>query len=108
MNQHIMESLLLDQALQDLSPETEELLQAYLTDHPEFRSLSDSIHETAALGKKAVAADPPTDLPAFPRERLIQEQRHVSWQSVRMWRTIAACILLGMGIGFSIKQVQRF
>lgn len=107
MDQHIMESLLLDQALDALSPDVEQLLQAYVTDHPEFNSLSESIHQTASLGQKAVRARLPEELPAFPRARLVHEPGHVSVQSMRTWRTIAACILIGMGIGFSLRHSLR-
>jgi len=107
MNEHIMESLLFDLTLNALSPDVEQLLQAYLTDHPEFQPLSDSIHQTATLGQKAVGADMPTEIPSFPRERLVHEQRHVSWPSMRGWKAVAACILIGMGIGFALTQWQR-
>jgi len=107
MDKHIMESLLMDQALDALSPETEQLLQAYLSDHPEFQPLSEAICEIAMLGQKAVAAEMPTEMPRFPRERLSQKPRQAGWPSVRRWKTIAACILLGMGIGFSLRQLVR-
>lgn len=107
MNEHVMESLLLDQALNALSPETEQLLQAYLSDHPEFQSLSDSIHQTAALGQKAVAAELPAAIPPFPRERWAHQPRHVSWLSRYAWKAMAACVLMGMGIGFSLTQLQH-
>ncbi len=107
MDIHIMESLLMDQALDALSPDVAQLLQAYLSDHPEFQPLSEAIRETAVLGQKAVAAEMPTEMPRFPRERLSQKPRQAGWPSVRRWKTIAACILLGMGIGFSLRQLVR-
>ncbi len=103
MNEHIMESLLLDQSLDALSPDVGHLLRAYLSDHPEFQHLSDAIHQTAALGQKAVAVEMPTEMPAFPGERLVQQSHPVRWQPIRAWKAIAACILIGMGIGFSFK-----
>ncbi len=90
-----------------LSPDTEQLLQAYLSDHPEFQHLSEAIHETAILGQKAVAAEMPAAVSSLSRERLFQQPQHVGWPSVRRWKTIAACILLGMGIGFFLRQSVR-
>ncbi len=103
MNEHIMESLLLDQALNALSPDADHLLQAYLADHPEFKPLSDSIHQTATLGQKAVAMDLPTEMPAFSGEGLVRPPRSLRWQPMRTWKTMAACIFIGMGIGFMLK-----
>jgi len=94
----------MDQALDALSPEMGQLLQAYLADHPEFRHLADSIHQAVDLGQKAVAGEMPTDIPAFPRKRLMHRFRYSSWITLQGWKTIAASILIGIGIGFVTKQ----
>jgi len=104
MNQHVIESLLMDQALNALSPEMGQLLQAYLAEHPEFRHLADSIHQTVDLGQKALAREMPTEIPAFPRKRLMHRFRNSSWITLQGWKTIAASILIGIGIGFVLEQ----
>jgi len=104
MNQHTIESLVMDQALNALSSDTEELLKAYLSEHTEFQDMADSIHQAATLGQNAVTAARPTDIPLFPREQLVRQFRHTSWIATRGWKTIAASVLIGIGIGFVLRQ----
>ncbi|MFC1793521.1 anti-sigma factor family protein [Planctomycetota bacterium] len=107
MEQHIIESLVMDQALNTLSPDTEQLLKAYLSEHPEFQEIADSIHQTATLGQNAVTVERPTRIPPFPRERLIRRLRHTRWTAIQGWKTIAAAILIGISIGFVLKQPRH-
>lgn len=104
MNQHIIESLVMDQALNALSSDTEQLLKAYLSEHAEFQDMVDSIHQTATLGQNAVTAERPTKIPPLPRERLTHRFRHNRWMVRQRWKTIAASILIGLVIGFVLKQ----
>ncbi len=46
MNQHVIESLVMDQALNALSSDTEELLKAYLSEHTEFQDMAGIIHSS--------------------------------------------------------------
>ena len=107
MNQHIIESLVMDQALNTLSPDTEQLLKAYLSEHPEFHEIADSIHQTVVLGQKAVNIDVPFVIPPFPRERLVRRLRHTRWTAIQGWKAIAAAILIGISIGFVLKQPRH-
>jgi len=100
MNRNLLERLLMDQALNELPDETTALLDAYLADHPELQSLADSIQETVTIGKRAVQADLPP-LPAFPKERLLSRSGPAGWKTTRRWMSIAASLLIGIGIGTS-------
>lgn len=106
MNEQWLESLLKDQALHGLSLEVEQLLNAYMAEHPECQSLADSIHQTAELGQRAAAAELPTELPAFPRERITGQRTQIRWPSQVGWRAMAACLVIGLGIGFSLKYTR--
>ena len=97
----------MDQALNTLSPDTEQLLKAYLSEHPEFQEIADSIQQTVVLGQKAVNIDVPRVIPPFPRERLLHQLRHTRWTAIQGWKTIAAAILIGISIGFVLKQARH-
>jgi hypothetical protein len=107
MNQQIIKSLVMDQALNTLSPETEQLLKAYLSEHPEFQEFAESIHQTVALGQKAVNIDVRCVIPPFPRERLLRQLRHTRWIAIKRWKSIAAAILVGISIGFVFQQPRH-
>ena len=107
MNQQIIESLVMDQAQNTLSPDTEQLLKAYLSEHPEFQEIADSIHQTVVLSQKAVTIDAPCVIPPFPRKRLLRQLRHTRWTAIQGWKSIAAAILIGISIGFVLKQARH-
>ena len=101
MNRDFLETLLMDRSLNELSPEVIDLLDAYLADHPEMQSLVDSIQETVAIGKRAVHAELPTQLPAFPKERMLSRPRPAGYITANRWISIAASLIIGIGIGMS-------
>lgn len=104
MNRDFLETLLMDRALNELPPETTELLDAYLADHPEMQPLDDSIQETVAIGQRAVHAELPTELPGFPKERMLFRRRFAGWNTASRWISVAASLLVGIGIGMSAMQ----
>jgi len=107
MDKNKIESLLTEQALNGLSPDVEDLLEAYLSDHPEFQATAQSIRRTAELGRKAVSAPLPSDLPPFPKERMLRAVQRSYWKSVGRWGlSTAASILIGIGIGTFFIQKQ--
>lgn len=99
MNRDFLEALLMDRALNELPPETVKLLDAYLADHPEMQALDDSIQETVALGERAVHAELPTELPPFPKERMVSRRRFAGFNTANLWISVAASLLIGIGIG---------
>lgn len=108
MDKNKLESLLTEQALSGLSPEVEDLLESYLADHPEFQVMAESIHRTAELGQEAVSVPTPSDLPPFPGERILYAMQHSRWKQLgRRGFSIAASILIGIGIGLLFTHKQR-
>lgn len=101
MNRDFLEALLMDRALNELPPETTKLLDAYLADHPEMQALDDSIQETVAIGERAVHAELPAELPPFPKERMVSRRRFAGWSTANLWISVAASLLIGIGIGMS-------
>ena len=106
MNKDFLETLLVDRSLNELSPEMIDLLDAYLADHPEMQSLVDSIQETVATGKRAVHAELPTQLPALAKERLLSRPRPAGYLTANRWITIAAALIIGIGIGMSAMLLK--
>lgn len=100
MNQQIIESLLMDRALDMLSPDTEQLLDDYLSEHPEFQLLAHSIDDTVGLGRKSVCAPVPENVPPFSRAWFYPPAQPFTGPSMRGWRSLAAGILLGVGISY--------
>ncbi len=101
MNRDFLETLLMDRALNELPPETVKLLDAYLADHPEMQPRDDSIQETVAIGERAVHVELPTELPAFPKERMLSRRRFAGLNTANLWISVAASLLIGIGIGMS-------
>ena len=107
MDQNTIESLLTEQALNELSPDVEDLLEAYLADHPEFQETAEAIRRTAELGQKAVSVPMPSDLPPFPRRQIQQAAERSRWKHIGQWGfSTAASILIGIGIGTFFIQKQ--
>ncbi len=104
MNRDFLETLLMDRALNELPPETTRLLDAYLADHPELQPLDESIQETVAIGERAVHAELPTELPAFPRKRMPSRSLSAGWNTANLWMSVAASLLIGIGIGMSTMR----
>ena len=100
MNRDTLESLLMDHAFGELSEDCQQLLKAYLQDHPEYDSLAKSIRQTAEIGHKAVALREQPSLPEFSADRLKVSQKHykLTLQS-RWWFSLAACLIIGFSIG---------
>jgi anti-sigma factor RsiW len=107
MNRDLLEQLLMDQVLNELSPESAALLDAYMADHPEMQSLADSIREAVAIGEKALHAELPTSLPPLPKEKLLSRSRLIPWSVTSRWMSVAASLIIGFGIGISAKLLQN-
>ncbi len=110
MNHQILESLLMDQAFGELSPECDQLLTAYLEEHPEYKTLAESISNTAAIGQEAVARETPQILPSFSLERMqVAQKKETRKYYGRWWVSTAACLVFGILIGvLSTSGNERF
>jgi anti-sigma factor RsiW len=100
MKIEILEPLLLDHALGELSPEVTALLEAYLAQNPEAAARARALNETLALARQAVAPAPETPR-ALDRARLRREQRFARSLAFRTeLLRLAACLALGLGLGW--------
>ena len=106
MNPELLDSLLLDHELGELSPAVAALLEAHLAHDPAAARRAAELRGTVDLARRAVAS--PVAPPARPldRERLHRAQ-HAS--SVLAWRTelyrLAACLAVGLGLGWFARPL---
>jgi anti-sigma factor RsiW len=101
MNREFLEQLLMDQALKELPAETAALLAAYLAEHPELQSAAQTIRRTVEVGKMAVAVELPERLPALAIERTLAVSQPASRMPVGRWMSMAAVLMIGIGLGIS-------
>ena len=107
MKRQTIESLLMDQSQEQLSPDVEELLEAYIAEHPQYQQTAESIRLSAKLTKQAVSYETTDELPPFPKERIMHHETTVRWKSFSKWGlSAAACLLIGALIGISLIQRQ--
>ncbi|MBI4624122.1 MAG: hypothetical protein HY736_13015 [Verrucomicrobia bacterium] len=104
MKTEILETLLLDHALGALSPEVAALLEAHLAHDPAAARRAAELTETLRLARAAVAAPLEPPRKSLDVERLRQAQRHQrsSTRRTEILR-LAACLLLGLGLGWLIR-----
>ena len=108
MKPETIESLLMDQSLEQLAPEVEELLEAYIAEHPQYQETAESIRQSAALAKQAVSCETAGELPPFPKERFMHMEKTNRWKLFCRWGlSAAACLLIGALIGISLIQQQN-
>lgn len=94
MNKELLENLLIDRALGQLSPEAEALLLEHLAAHPELNVAAAELVDVVALATAAVRRSEPA-LPLPPRiTAMFPESR------ARRFLPIAASFLLGAGVTF--------
>jgi hypothetical protein len=107
MKQETLESLLMDQSLGQLEPDVEELLEAYIAEHPHYWQTAESIRQSTALAKQAVSCEMSDELPPFPKERIIHLEKTVRWKLFCKWGlSAAACLLIGTLIGIALTTRQ--
>jgi anti-sigma factor RsiW len=107
MNDEILETLLLDHALGELSPEVVALLGAHLALDPAANRRAAELAETLRLTRAAVATPLAPPSRKLDLERVRQAQRH-AWSSARRTEVLrlAACLLLGLGVGWSVRTLS--
>ena len=101
MKPEMLETLMLDRALGELPLAVTELLDEYLTQHPDAARQADTLAGTLQLARRAVAMPCET----APRPLALDQLRQV--QPARRWRgltratlPLAACVVLGLTLGW--------
>ena len=100
MNAETLERLLMDRALDGLSPDVEGLLAAYLERDVEAAARGREFSTAAATARQVLASGTGVSLPPFPAARirkLEQSRRQLRW--VRNIAGVAASLLIGIGLG---------
>ncbi len=98
MKTETLESLLLDRALGELSPEIGELLDAYLAQAPVDAARASRWSLVARLARAAEAIDDP----AQPLPRWHAPRHRPRWMAPRELLRLAACLALGGFAGWSM------
>lgn len=101
MKTEILESLLLDHALGELSPEVAELLETHLAHDPEAARQAAGLASTVQQARKAMAITQEAPRRSLAVERLWQAQM-THRRSVFIWELarLAACVVLGLTLGW--------
>jgi len=107
MKPEMLETLMLDRALGELPLAVTELLDEYLTQHPDAARQADTLAVTLQLARRAVAMPCET----APRPLALDQLRQV--QPARRWRgltratlPLAACVVLGLTLGWYARALR--
>ncbi|MHC4517477.1 MAG: anti-sigma factor [Planctomycetota bacterium] len=105
MERETIERLAMDRALGELAADTTALFDAYLAEHPEVLPWAESMSQTCARTRAAVA-EKTRAVPAkeAPREARVHRLRAVPWRTLARW---AAVILISLGIGAGLGRQSR-
>ena len=107
MKPELLETLLLDRALGELSPEVTALLDAHLAQHPDAARRAAELADTLQLAR--AVSDTPAEAPHRPLdvERLRRTYR-AQQSATRRYEALrlAACLALGLGLGWLARAPQ--
>ncbi len=99
MDTQTLERLLIDRALGQLPPDTRELLDAWLAEHPSAKALNQAVEETVTAARSALAESPPSMVPPFPAKAIGRAGRLApGWRMAGKAASLAACVLIGVGL----------
>ena len=97
MDADTLERLMIDRAMGALPADTEALLAAYLEHQPQATTQGKALDQTVSLARQTLDAAPPeAALPPFPVSRLARARR---MRRLRLAAALAACVLIGFGLG---------
>ncbi len=104
IKQEVLERLLIDRALGEMSPEVETLLAEYLSREPASLDETREVSQAVELARRAFAV--PEETPRTPRLRVGGEARFL-WRVGARAAALAACALIGLGVGFWLFGGRR-
>lgn len=100
MNADVLDRLLMDRALGVLASDVETLLSAYLEREPEAARRAAEYATATGLAGDVLRAGAVPSLPPFPEATLRQaETVRRRLRLVRQVASLAACVLIGVGVG---------
>ena len=107
MKPEMLDPLLLDRALEELSPEVAALLDAHLAQNPDAACRAVELTGTLQLARAATATPAGSPPQPLDRERLLRAHRTQLFARRRseVFR-LAACLALGLGLGWLARAPQ--
>jgi anti-sigma factor RsiW len=103
MKSETLDALLIDRALGELAPETNELLEAYLAQTPAAAGQAEATVRTVAEARRTAVPSGPTTAPRFDSvaAALRREERRTRLRrGARIALRVAAGVVLGFGLGW--------
>ena len=99
MNKLNLDALMIDRALGALSPDTEALLEAYLSQNPGMAMDLDRTTDAVDLLRDILKEEPPLSLPDFKAHDLSRQRRR--WRGSLQAAGMAATLAIGLFLGRS-------
>ena len=107
MKPEVLDALLIDRSLGEVSPEVAELLDAYLSQNPGAAARAGEFTATLALARSTTALSRktprPIDSARLQRERDLVRIRARRTEALRL----AACVALGLGVGWLLRPTHE-
>ena len=106
IDREILERLLIDRALGELSPDAEALLEDYLAREPEASEEAEEIARAADLARRALTPSEEVDSHPLP-PLLLYGRWRILWRAGVRAAALAACLLIGVGVGLWLSQSKQ-
>ena len=108
MKPESIEMLAMDRAFGELTPQAEELLDAWLAAHPDAAHSVTVVDDALALTRRALPEETSLRGSMLEFSSLVAEQkRSESRAYFRQWLQLAACLLVGLGVGWHLAGVPQ-
>ena len=102
----ILERLLIDRALGELSPDAEALLEDYLAREPEASEEAEEIARAVDAARCALTPSEEVDSHSLP-PLLLGKRGGILWRVGARAAALAACLLIGVGVGLWFSQSKQ-
>ena len=106
IDREILERLLIDRALRELSPDAQALLEDYLAREPEASEEAEEIARTVDAARCALARSEEVNSHSLP-PLLLGKRGGILWRVGARAAVLAACLLIGVGVGLWFSQSKQ-
>lgn len=107
MNSEMLETLLFDRAFGELTPEVAALLEDHVERTPDAARRAAEIHATMQLASASVTSPGSPSIRALDVDCLRAAETRMKWSTRRMQiLPLAACLALGLGVGWLAHSFQ--
>ena len=106
MKPESLEMLAMDRAFGELTSQAEELLDSWLAEHPDAAQSAAVVEDALALTRRVLPKETSLRGSMLEFSSLLAEQkRSESRAYFRQWLQLAACLLVGLGVGWHLADV---